>query len=324
MLKKIIVLALCLAFLMGCFAACGNGEGLKNGRLTIVTTIFPVYDWCREILGGEADGVELVMLLDSGVDLHSYQPTAADLIRISDCDVFAFVGGESDGWTEDALKGDANPDRKTVNLLEALGDMVREEETVEGMEAEAEEEDGEEEPEADEHVWLSLKNAAVLVDALTDAICAADPDRADAYRANAASYREKLAALDERYAEAAQAGSKKTLLFGDRFPFRYLVEDYGLSYYAAFSGCSAESEASFRTIVFLAEKTDELQLGAICQIESADGSIARTIRDNTAGKDQKILTFDSLQSVTAKRAEEGITYLSVMENNLEVLKEALQ
>ena len=322
MLRKIIALAICLAVLTGCFAACGNGEVRKNGRLTIVTTIFPVYDWCREILGGEADGVELVMLLDSGVDLHSYQPTAADLIRISDCDVFAFVGGESDSWTEDALKGDANPDRKTVNLLQALGDMVLEEETAEGMEAG--EEDGEEEPEADEHVWLSLKNAAVLVDALADAICAADPDRADAYRANAASYREKLAALDERYAEAAEAGSKKTLLFGDRFPFRYLVEDYGLSYYAAFSGCSAESEASFRTIVFLAEKTDELHLGAICQIESADGSIARTIRDNTAGKDQKILTFDSLQSVTAKKLEEGITYLSVMENNLGVLREALQ
>ena len=324
MFKRILALVLCLAVLTGCFAGCGSGDVRKNGRILIVTTIFPIYDWCREILGDEAEGAELVMLLDSGVDLHSYQPTAADIIRISDCDVFAFVGGESDEWTEDALKESANPDRKVVNLLDALGEMVREEETVEGMEAEEEHEEGEEEHEADEHVWLSLKNAAVLVDALADALAEADPDRADAYRANAAAYREKLNALDAQYTEAVNAGSKKTLLFGDRFPFRYMTEDYGLTYYAAFSGCSAESEASFQTIVFLAQKADELGLRAICQIESADGSIAQTVRDNTAGKDQAILTFDSLQSVTAKKLEEGITYLSVMENNLAVLKEALQ
>ena len=327
-MKKIIALILCAAVLSGGFCSCSNGGAAGKGRISIVTTIFPVYDWCREILGSEAEGVDLVMLLDSGVDLHSYQPTAADLVRIADCDVFVYVGGESDEWAEDALKNDANPGMIVVDLLRSLGSRAVEEELAEGMEPEEheEEEDEEEEegPEYDEHVWLSLKNASVLVDVLAEAIAAADPDRADASRANAVAYRSRLDALDGAYAEAVKAGNKDTLLFADRFPFRYLTEDYGLGYYAAFSGCSAETEASFKTVVFLAEKVDALGLGAICQIESSDGSIARTVQENTAAGDQKILVFDSLQSVTAARVKEGVSYLSVMEANLAVLKEALE
>ena len=324
-MKKFIAFVLCAVMLAGTLSGCASEDVRKSGRISIVTTVFPIYDWCREILGDQQSGVDLTMLLDSGVDLHSYQPTAADIIRISDCDVFICVGGESDEWTEDALGGaDANPDLITVKLLDALGSLVKEEELAEGMEAEEEEGGEEEGPEYDEHVWLSLKNASVLVDALAEAIAAADPDRAETYRANAAAYREKLEELDGRYAEAVKAGNKSALLFGDRFPFRYMADDYGLEYYAAFAGCSAETEASFGTIVFLAQKTDELGLTSVCQIESADGSIARTVAENTASGEKNILTFDSLQSVTAKDVSEGTTYLSVMEKNLTVLADALK
>ncbi len=330
-MKRIASIVLCVVLLAGILPGCRSEDVRKSGKLSIVTTIFPIYDWCREILGGEAGNADLTMLLDSGVDLHSYQPTAADIIRISDCDVFIYVGGESDEWVEDALSGsDVNPEMRVVNLLDALGGLVKEEEIVEGMEhdhdhdEDHEDHDHEEEPECDEHVWLSLRNASVLVNALADVIASADPDHGELYRANAAAYREKLEELDGRYAEAVEAGNKSALLFGDRFPFRYMADDYGLEYYAAFAGCSAETEASFGTIVFLAQKTDELGLSSVCQIESADGSIARTVAENTASGEKTVLTFDSLQSVTAKDVSEGTTYLSVMEKNLSVLADALK
>ena len=289
-------------------------------KIRIVTTIFPEYDWVREILGDKADSAEITMLLDNGVDLHSYQPTADDLIKISDCDLFVYVGGESDGWVEGALKSAANRDRKVINLLETLGDSVKEEETVEGMQ---EEEEDHEEKEYDEHVWLSLKNAKTLVGAISAALQELDPDNKDTYAANADAYGQKLSALDAEYQKAVSAGTYKTLLFGDRFPFRYLVDDYGLSYYAAFVGCSAESEASFETVSFLARKVDEGKLPCVLTIEGKNHKIAETIVQNTAGKNQKVLTMDSMQSTTSKDVANGATYLSVMEKNLSVLKEAL-
>ena len=260
------------------------------------------------------------MLLDNGVDLHSYQPTADDIIKLSDCDLFVYVGGESDGWVEDALKSAANKDRKVINLLEILGDSVKEEETVEGMQ---EEEEDHEEKEYDEHVWLSLKNAKTLVGAISAALQEIDPDNKDTYAANADAYGQKLSALDAEYQKAVSAGTYKTLLFGDRFPFRYLVDDYGLSYYAAFAGCSAESEASFETVSFLARKVDEGKLPCVLTIEGAQHKIAETVVQNTAGKNQKILTMDSMQSTTSQDVAGGTTYLSLMEKNLDVLKEAL-
>ncbi len=289
-------------------------------KIRIVTTIFPEYDWVREILGDKADSAEITMLLDNGVDLHSYQPTADDLIKLSDCDLFVYVGGESDGWVEDALKSAANRDRKVINLLEVLGDSVKEEETVEGMQ---EEEEDQEEQEYDEHVWLSLKNAKTLVGAISAALQELDPDNKDTYAANADAYGQKLSALDAEYQKAVSAGTYKTLLFGDRFPFRYLVDDYGLSYYAAFAGCSAESEASFETVSFLARKVDEGKLPCVLTIEGKNHRIAETIVQNTAGKNQKILTMDSMQSTTSQDVARGTTYLSLMAKNLDVLKEAL-
>ncbi len=270
------------------------------------------------------------MLLDNGVDLHSYQPTAEDIIKISTCDLFIYVGGESDGWVDDALAEAVNKDMKVINLLETLGDNVKEEELVEGMEGEEEEEEGEEEgeeeeegPEYDEHVWLSLRNASILVNSISDALAQLDAANAATYRSNAANYTEILNALDSQYRQAVSEGDKNTLVFGDRFPFRYLTDDYGLKYYAAFVGCSAETEASFETVIFLAQKVDELGLDSVMTIEGADHRIAETIIQNTGSKDQQILTMDSMQATTSKDVKNGATYLSIMQNNLEVLKKAL-
>ena len=509
-MKKMIPLFLVLTMVVGLLAGCGKKNAAETGesdsnKLSVVTTIFPEYDWVKEILGDKAESTDLTMLLDNGVDLHSYQPTADDIVKISDCDLFIYVGGESDGWVEDALKESTNKDMKVIDLLEVLGDSVKTEETVEGMQetehahdhskevstfedhevqdrslsdwagswqsaypfaldgtldgafaAMAEEgemtadeyktyyqngyktditniniegdhiaftyEDGKKvgsdykyigyyiqnwstgtkaamyrfeavdrtsgapvyiefndhmiesaapehfhirmsnesfdaivdpekswptffpadmtgedlcehmeghghdhdhEEEADEHVWLSLKNAKTLVRAISDALQELDPDNKDTYAANTSAYIEKLSALDGAYQSAVDGAARKTVLFGDRFPFRYLVDDYGLSYYAAFAGCSAESEASFETVSFLAKKVDELKLPCVLTIEGKNHKIAETIVENTAEKNQKILTMDSMQSTTSEDVANGTTYLSVMEQNLSVLKEAL-
>lgn len=507
-MKKMIPLFLVLTMVVGLLAGCGKKNAAETGesdsnKLSVVTTIFPEYDWVKEILGDKAESTDLTMLLDNGVDLHSYQPTADDIVKISDCDLFIYVGGESDKWVDDALKEASNKDMKVIDLLEVLGDSVKTEETVEGMQetehahdhskevstfedhevqdrslsdwagswqsaypfaldgtlddafaAMAEEgemtadeyktyyqngyktditnidiegdhiaftyEDGKKvgsdykyigyyiqnwstgtkaamyrfeavdrtsgapicvefndhmiesaapehfhirmsnesfdaivdpekswptffpadmtgedlcehmeghghdhEEEADEHVWLSLKNAKTLVGAISDALQELDPDNKGIYAANAAAYIEKLSALDGAYQSAVDGAARKTVLFGDRFPFRYLVDDYGLSYYAAFAGCSAESEASFETVSFLAKKVDELKLPCVLTIEGKNHKIAETIVENTAEKNQKILTMDSMQSTTSEDVANGTTYLSVMEQNLSMLKEAL-
>lgn len=309
-------------------AAAASAPASSAEKISVVATIFPEYDWIRNIVGENADHVEIRQLLDKGVDMHSFQPTAEDMMTIASCDLFVYVGGESDSWTADALKNSVNPDQISVNLMETLGSRVKEEELVEGMQEEDHDHDHEhgpaEAPEYDEHVWLSLKNAEVLTERLADALAEADPACADSYRENAKQYAEKLAALDKEFAETVAAAPKKTVLFGDRFPFRYLTDDYGLDYYAAFAGCSAETEASFETIVFLTEKVDELRLGAVLTIENSDQKIAKTIVSGTETKDQKVLVMDSMQSVTAADAAGGRDYLERMRGNLEVLKEALK
>ena len=253
-------------------------------------------------------------------------------------------------------EGRKNKNMKVINLLETLGDKVKAEEVKEGMQAEEEEEhehhheadhhddededdddhdyeaeghlhhhhDDEDEVEYDEHVWLSLRNAKILSAEIASALSDKDPANAAAYKANLAAYTARLDALDAKYSAAVKAGSKNTILFGDRFPFRYLTDDYGLDYYAAFVGCSAETEASFETVIFLSKKIDELGLNSVLKIESGDGKIATTIIQNTKKKKAKILTMDSIQSTTAKQAAAGTTYLKIMEANLAVLSEALK
>ena len=336
-MKKIIAVLLSALLLAGILSGCDVFKK-NNDKIEIVTTIFPEYDWVREIVGDKTDRVNITMLLDNGADLHSYQPTASDMVRIANCDMFIYVGGESDEWVDDVLKTAQNKDMIVINLLDVLGESVKEEEVKEGMEGEhdhdhdhEEEEEhehehhhDEDEPEYDEHVWLSLKNAVTLVNYISGKISTLDPDHKDAYAANAAAYVAKLNVLDVRYAAAVEAATVKTLVFGDRFPFRYLVDDYGLDYFAAFVGCSAESEASFNTIKFLADKVNELGLKSIMQIENSNHKIADTGKIASNSKDQTIRTLNSLQSVTSNDVKNGTTYLGVMEENLATLTEALK
>ena len=504
-MKKYISILLAAVMAVGCLAGCGQknsneqADNTDDGKLKVVTTIFPEYDWVKEIAGDEISNIDLTMLLDNGVDLHSYQPTSEDILKISDCDLFVYVSGESDSWVDDALKNATNKDMQVINLLDVLKDSIKTEESMPGMQAEEghnhgyahfedsdvqdrtlsdwdgdwqsvypylqdgvldevmekKAESGEktaeeykeyyengyktdvsqitidaenntmcfvkngvaskatyeykgyqiydyesgsrgvryffeatsgdadapkyvqfsdhgiapgkaehfhiyagndgfdalseemenwptyypadmsgkeiaedmlehEEKEYDEHVWLSLKNAQTLCKAIAEALETADPEHKDVYAANVDSYLEKLSSLDGQYQDAVANASQKTLLFGDRFPFRYMVDDYGLKYYAAFAGCSAESEASFETISFLAKKVDELGLKNIMTIENSDQKIAKTIRDNTKDKNQEILSLDSMQSTTSEDVKNGTTYLYVMESNLDVLKKAMQ
>ncbi|MCR5087707.1 MAG: metal ABC transporter substrate-binding protein [Lachnospiraceae bacterium] len=350
-MKKILAIILTVALTVCCFTAC-SGEKKDDGKLHIVTTIFPEYDWALNVLGENPAEAEVVMLLDNGVDLHSYQPTVDDIMKVASCDLFIYVGGESDGWVKDALAQATNKNMIVINLLEVLGDKVKEEEIVEGMEHEHDHdhedgdhddddhdhdhEDGDHEEhdhdhehedgevEYDEHVWLSLRNAETLVKAISQAVEKLDSANAEAYRKNTEAYVGKLRALDERYKTAVAGATNRTLLFGDRFPFRYLTDDYGLKYYAAFVGCSAETEASFETIKFLTGKVDELGLSAVMTIEGANHKIAETIVANTQAKNQKILQLNSLQSTTSEDVKKGATYLSVMEANLAVLTDALK
>lgn len=341
MKKRIWLCVMSLVVCMGLFAGCGKKEeqnaATENAttenvntaadKYSVVCTIFPEYDWVKEIIKGHEDKYELTLLLDNGVDLHSYQPTAEDISKIASCDLFIYVGGESDGWVEDALAEATNPDMQVINLLDVLGDQVKEEELVEGMQGEEEEEEAEEEeegPEYDEHVWLSLKNAQILADAISKHLQVLDVDNKDSLQANTDNYLKELQDLDEQYQKTIDASSKKTVLFGDRFPFRYLVDDYGLDYYAAFVGCSAETEASFETVIFLAGKLDELGLNTVFTIENADQKIAETIIQNSTEKNQSIMSLDSMQSTTTKDIAEGATYLSAMKSNLDVLSSALK
>lgn len=324
-MKRVLSIIVTALLIMGCISGCSpsaaaaaSSKSPDTKKLKIVATIFPEYDWVKNVLGDKSENAELTLLLDKGTDLHSFQPTAADILKISSCDLFIYVGGESDKWVDGALKEAVNKNMVVINLMQALGDAVKEEELVEGMQGE------EEEKEYDEHVWLSLKNAATCVGKISDALQKLDAANADKYKANAASYTDKLNSLDKDYAKAVEDGKQKTLLFGDRFPFRYLTEDYKLKYYAAFIGCSAETEASFETISFLARKADELSLNSILTIEGSDKKIAETINSNTGRKNLKILTLDSLQSTTSENVKNGASYLSAMEKNLEILKEALK
>ena len=306
----------------------------NNGKMKIITTIFPEYDWVMNVLGDKKDNFDVSMLLDSGVDLHSYEPTIKDTVAITNCDLFVYVGGESDKWVDDVLKQAKNKNMAVINLMETLGDKAKEEELIEGMQGDDHDhdhEDGEdhdhdhedEEKEYDEHVWLSLNNSQLFISKICDSLSNIDKVNANYYKSNADAYINNLKALDAEYKDAVSKGNKDTLLFADRFPFRYLVDDYSLKYYAAFIGCSAETEASFETITFLANKVDELGLNYILKIESSDGKIANTVKNATQNKNQTILTMDSIQSATTKEYADGRNYLSIMQSNLEVLKQAL-
>lgn len=325
------------AFVMVVFAvalalsACGmdsNAKSLANKKVSVVATIYPQYDWLKNILGEYADKVDLKLLIKNGTDLHSYKPSAQDIASIANADLVVYVGGESDEWIEKALEATPKAGRMQVNLMQVLGDRVKEEEVVEGMQAEEHEHEHHEHaeaPENDEHIWLSLKNAQILVKNLAESVSKIDTANAPVYRANAIIYASKLHDLDWAYDSTVSNASQKTILFGDRFPFRYMVDDYGIKYYAAFVGCSAESEASFETVAFLAGMMDSLSLPVIFTIDGSRSNVALAVRN--ASKNSKsvpVLQLNSMQSVTDEQIRSGVDYMSIMKSNLETLKKGLK
>ena len=305
--RLLMILSALILLLAGC------GQRKDEQKLQVVAAIFPEYDWVRQIVG-EDDSVEITLLVDDGVDPHSFQPSVSDMVTAANCDLLIYGGGESDRWLE-KLEA-TNPNRKDIALLPLLGERAHEEEIVEGMEAEAEE------GEMDEHVWLSLRNADLFCQAITEALCSLNPEKSDAYRTNLSAYQQQLSALDAQYRKAVANAAKDTIVVCDRFPFRYLVEDYGIQYYAAFPGCSAETGASFETVVFLSDKIKELNLNALLVTESSDGRLAQTVAQNAGNAAMPVLTLNSMQSVSAEQAKQ-LDYLSVMTENLAVLQQAL-
>lgn len=327
-------LAACLAMILAISAAgCGStGQGPSDtgeadGRLQIVATVFPCYDFARQAAGDAAD---VRMLLRPGEEIHSYEPTPADIRSIQNCDLFLYVGGENDEWVEGILENMGEDAPETLVLTEEVETVA--EEIVEGMqEGRGHEHDHEEShggdsseaehAEADEHVWTSPLNAAQLTDHIAARMEALDPAHAESYRANADAYIGEILALDAEIEDIVERGTRKTLIFGDRFPLRYFAERYGLTYYAAFPGCSAEAEASARTIAFLIEKVREEEIPVVFSIEFSNGNIARSICES-AGAEHRM--FHSCHNVTAREMEAGETYVSLMRANLEGLRAALE
>ncbi len=313
-MKKITVFIITLILTLSFFASCTPAEQKTNEKITVVTTVFPVYDWTRNIAGDKAN---VIYLDKSGTDMHSYQPTAADIVTLGSADVFIHVGGVSDTWVDGAIKSAQNESLSVLSLMDIAGGA--EEQTVAGMQTEVHEHENDA-TELDEHIWLSLKKAQVCVNAIQDALGKADVKNSDEYKKNAENYNIKLADLDSRYEAMVMNSKRQTVLFADRFPFLYLTQDYGIEYFAAFPGCSAESEASFETVTFLIEKTKELNLPCIIILETSDSELANTVSSETGAK---ILKLNSCQSVTQKDIDSSFTYFSAMENNLNTFTEAL-
>lgn len=305
--RLLMILSALILLLAGC------EQRKDEQKLQVVAAIFPEYDWVRQIVGKD-DSVEITLLVDDGVDPHSFQPSVSDMVTAANCDLLIYGGGESDRWLE-KLEA-TNPNRKDIALLPLLGERAHEEEIVEGMEAEAKE------GEMDEHVWLSLRNADLFCQAITEALCSLNPEKSDVYRTNLSAYQQQLSTLDAQYQDAIANAAKDTIVVCDRFPFRYLVEDYGIQYYAAFPGCSAETGASFETVVFLSDKIKELNLNALLVTEGSDGRLAQTVAQNAGNAAMPVLTLNSMQSVSAEQAKQ-LDYLSVMTENLAVLQQAL-
>ncbi len=324
-IKKSVFL-FCLMSIFMLLTACGSGVKKDNDKIQIVCTLFPQYDWVREIVG-DNDNIEITLLIENGGDLHSYQPTADDIIIISSCDLFIYGGGVSDKWVEDTLKQATNKDMVVINMLETIGDNAKVEELVEGMEAH-EHEDGEEEhnhdvTQYDEHIWLSITNAKMVCDKIYENLCVIDGDNKSAYEENYKAYITKLDELDGKYKTMVESAALDTILVADRFPFRYLTSEYNIKYYAAFVGCSADTNASFETITFLSKKLDELKLKNVIVVDGSTQDVAETVIESSVDKNQSIMVLDSIQGVSMERINVGETYLSIMESNYTVLEQVL-
>ena len=323
-MSKLFLSALSILCAAVCFTGCGNN--IRNNSITasgeddidIVCTVFPEYDWTRNIIG-ENKNFSLTYLLGNGNDLHSFQPSADDIVKISSCDILVRTGGESEYWIDDVLENAVNKDMKIINLIDILGNSAKEEELKEGMQAD---EECVEDSAYDEHTWLSLKNAQLFCTEIENVLSEADPANSQEYENNLSEYISELENLDSEYEKFFGSCDVKTLVFADRFPFRYFTEDYGLDYYAAFSGCSADTEASFETVAFLSGKVDELGCNAVFELENSDSSVSRAVVDNCKNKECNIVKLNSIQSVR-KNDIDDVNYLSLMNDNLTLFKEYL-
>ena len=309
-----IAIFLCICCLLLSFCGCARTETPEEGEgLGIVTTVFPAYDFARQIAGERA---RVSLLLPPGAESHSFEPTARDILRIQSGDLFFYTGGESEEWAEELLEG-----QDTVNAL-AMLDCVDalEEEHKEGMQDIHEAQEEEEGPEYDEHVWTSPVNAQRICRRLCEELCRLDPEGESFYRANTEAYCQKLAGLDDAFRQVTETAPLHTVIFADRFPVRYFVEEYGLDYYAAFPGCAEDTEPSARTVAFLIDKVRLDGIPAVFTIEFSNGKMADVICEDTGC--EKLL-FHSCHTVSADDLERGVTYLELMEKNVDSLKEAL-
>jgi zinc transport system substrate-binding protein len=317
-MKKLIIVTLALLISACVFAGCGaqNTPAADTGKLNVVTTTFAPYDFVREIAGDKAD---ITMLLPPAAESHSYEPTPQDIIKIQNCDVFIYVGGESDEWVNEILSSMDTAKMKIITLMDCV--EVVEEDVVEGMQEEAEESEDADEPEYDEHVWTSPRNAKLIVQKISGALCEADAGNADAYEQNTAAYSAQLDELDGKFQAVTSDAARKTIVFGDRFPFRYLADAYGLTYFAAFPGCSTETEASAATVKFLIDKINAEKIPVVFHIELSNEKMANTISEATGAK---VRLLHACHNISKDDFEAGVSYLDIMSANVDALKEALK
>ncbi|MDR2660121.1 MAG: metal ABC transporter substrate-binding protein [Spirochaetaceae bacterium] len=320
-MKRVYTLAVLFIFICSFTFAAGNKDSARSdGKIIVTATIFPPYDFTRAIAGNK---VNLAMLLPPGAESHSFEPTPRDMIRIQNSDVFVYIGGESDAWVDRILESVDTSSMKIIRLMDTV-DVV-EEEIVEGMEEEEEDEladiDVEVEPEYDEHIWTSPKNAGLMVMAIADGLCEKDSANAAYYRKNEAAYIAELDKLDADFRTVVNNAVRKTIIFGDRFPFRYFADEYGLSYFAAFPGCSTETEPSASTVAFLINKVKQEKIPVIFHIELSNEKMANTIAEETGAKKRLL---HAAHNISKRDFDSGVTYLELMKRNVDVLKEALQ
>ncbi len=312
-MKKIISILLCAAIMLG-ISACGSADVKSdNGKINIVATIFPEYDFARAVAG---DNANIKMLVSPATKIHSFEPSPQDIAAVQNADLFIYIGGEGDAWVEKILSAVDTSKMKVLKMMDTVS--VVEEEIVDGMEAE--EESDSDEIEYDEHIWTSPKNAMAMVNAICGAISEIDKENADIYEKNAAAYNAEIQAVDDEIKQVVDAASKKMLVFGDRFPFRYFADEFGLSYYAAFPGCSGETDASAATVAKLVKRIEENSLPAVFYVELGNHAMADSIANQTG---TKALMLHSCHNVSKEDFDNGVTYVDLMKNNVETLKEGL-
>lgn len=318
-----IALLCIIALLTGALISCSRSDDVRDDRPLIVATIFPSFDFARNIAGEHAE----VELLVDVTDSHSYSPTAADMLLIEECDIFIYTGGEGDRWAEDFLETIDSRDKTVINMLETVDFLLEETDEAHHEHEHAHDHPHEHEHGADvlydEHVWLSPTNAKAVTSAIADALCTVDSAHAEGYQAASERYMGELNALDEELKDAVDRATRKTILVADRFPFRYLCEQYGLSYHAALPGCSSAADLTAVEYEHLAEILRENELPVIFTAEYSDGTIARTVKRESGVDGVAVLTLNSCHTLTRGQIEEGNSYLSLMRANIEALKTAL-